>query len=150
DSLAQQPRGVGGAYAGAQARREFRSAIGGGSTVLGHLPNPVRHGQETGSELLRVHLRARQRWCAQVARVDRFKGSGSSAWRLLGCHVESPRIIEKIRRKRLSHFGAQRFALLWGSLVSCGRLAIGRAPRVARDGGGSQPPRRLPHITAAI
>src|ERR1019366_6280315 len=102
DSLAQQPRGVGGAYAGAQARREFRSAIGGGSTVLGHLPNPVRHGQETGSELLRVHLRARQRWCAQVARVDRFKGSGSSAWRLLGCHVESPRIIEKIPFCRLS------------------------------------------------
>src|ERR1019366_6499921 len=84
DSLAQQPRGVGGAYAGAQARRQFRPAKRDRRTVLGHLPNPVRHGEETGSELLRVHLRARQRWCVPVAGVDRFKSSGSSAWRLLG------------------------------------------------------------------
>src|ERR1017187_2809808 len=39
-------------------------------------------------------------------------------------------------------------ALLWGSLASCGRLAIGRTQRVppafAPDSGGSQPPRRLP------
>src|ERR1022692_4063059 len=32
---------------------------------------------------------------------------------------------------------------LWGSLVSCGRLAIGLPPRVA-GGGGNQPPRPTP------
>src|ERR1017187_3110938 len=39
-------------------------------------------------------------------------------------------------------------ALLWGSLISCGRLAIGPTQGVPRtfapDRGGSQPPRRLP------
>src|ERR1017187_8513110 len=35
-------------------------------------------------------------------------------------------------------------APLWGSLVSCGRLAIGQHAALARAGGGKQPPRRLP------
>src|ERR1019366_3612204 len=38
---------------------------------------------------------------------------------------------------------ARQGALLWGSLVSCGRLAIGQLA-FARDSGGCQPPRRLP------
>src|SRR5450759_3415400 len=33
---------------------------------------------------------------------------------------------------------------LWGSLVSCGRLSIGPLPRSQPNGGGNQPPRRLP------
>ena len=63
-------------------------------TVLGHLPNLVRHGEETGRELLRVHLRARQRWCVPVAGVDRF--AKLSRFRLAPLGIP-PRIIEKIQ-----------------------------------------------------
>src|ERR1035438_10893469 len=48
----------------------------------------------------------------------------------------------------LQESGCACATLLWGSLVSCGRLSIGPTQRVrrafAQDGGGCQPPRRLP------
>src|ERR1035438_10494066 len=40
--------------------------------------------------------------------------------------------------------------LLWGSLVSCGRLSIGPRPPSPRTGGGNQPPRRLPTCPTSV
>src|ERR1022692_1892137 len=59
----------------------------------------------------------------------------------------TPTLISKAAWLR-AYVYARLGALLWGSLASCGRLAIGRTQRVppafAPDSGGSQPPRRLP------
>src|ERR1019366_6694137 len=59
----------------------------------------------------------------------------------------TPTLISKAAWLR-AYVYARLGALLWGSLASCGRLAIGRTQRVppafATDSGGSQPPRRLP------
>ena len=53
---------------------------------------------------------------------------------------------KQLESERMSY--ARQETPLWGSLVSCGRLAIGptqRVPRAfARESGGRQPPRRLP------
>src|ERR1017187_3930879 len=72
---------------------------------------------------------------------------------LQGCfHYASLRGLPRARLARfiaktgsiVAYEYARRGAPLWGSLVSCGRLAIRQTAALARGGGGKQPPRRLP------
>ena len=64
DPAAQQPGGVGGPSASAQARRELRAAGARRDPSLGYLPDAGGHSDEAGSELLclrpRPHLQAQQ------------------------------------------------------------------------------------------
>jgi hypothetical protein len=56
-----------------------------------------------------------------------------------------------MRARRLLVLLCYRLAqALWGSLVSCGRLSIGPLQRSRVNGGGNQPPRRLPTCPTSI
>jgi hypothetical protein len=87
----------------------------------------------------------RQRFHFHVAppRRPRRKGARHKS----GCRRDS-----SAKRLESECMRTQGRALLWGSLVSCGRLSIGPTQKVPRalapDSGGSRPPRRLPACPA--